>query len=354
MKRQSSIKVQSMSTKETTYRDICTCICLQSKSLHLRLYRFSITWIKQHPERFKYKSGIQHVQELCANVVLGVLQELKPLITAAHEEYVAQQARIAKRREEIKRGPPAPPATLQAAQARQSGEEPWDLLKQMEGIKFVGGRPRVDVPVNRTKIEFKYPAIQPDSRPEIESPVPSAPQVPLPDKTPLPDSTTPVVSPPPDLESRQFAIGCITAFYCADVAHLENGQDLRSVFIPATLRERFVKLAEPNTKRNLETCGILCGVLRNNAFIITYLLIPPQTATSDSCTTTDEESLFEFQDKHNLLTLGWIHTHPTQTCFMSSVDLHTHVGYQVMLAEAIAIVCAPSKDPRYFSSLLFN
>lgn len=32
---------------------------------------------------------------------------------------------------------------------------------------------------------------------------------------------------------------------------------------------------------------------------------------------------------------------------MSSVDLHTHVGYQIMLPEAIAIVCAPSKQPRY-------
>ena len=30
---------------------------------------------------------------------------------------------------------------------------------------------------------------------------------------------------------------------------------------------------------------------------------------------------------------------------MSSRDLHTHCGYQVMLPESIAIVCAPSKDP---------
>lgn len=28
---------------------------------------------------------------------------------------------------------------------------------------------------------------------------------------------------------------------------------------------------------------------------------------------------------------------------MSSVDLHTHCGYQLMLDEAIAIVLAPSK-----------
>ena len=36
-------------------------------------------------------------------------------------------------------------------------------------------------------------------------------------------------------------------------------------------------------------------------------------------------------------------THPSQTAFMSSVDLHTHYSYQVMLDEAIAIVVAPSK-----------
>ena len=36
-----------------------------------------------------------------------------------------------------------------------------------------------------------------------------------------------------------------------------------------------------------------------------------------------------YQDRHSLLILGWIHTHPTQTVFMSSVDLHTHCSYQV-------------------------
>ena len=34
-------------------------------------------------------------------------------------------------------------------------------------------------------------------------------------------------------------------------------------------------------------------------------------------------------------------THPSQTAFMSSIDLHTHCGYQLMLPEAIAIVVAP-------------
>ena len=59
-----------------------------------------------------------------------------------------------------------------------------------------------------------------------------------------------------------------------------------------------------------------------------------------------------------------IHTHPTQSCvydgeiklslsdkhalgFMSSVDLHTHSGFQRMLPESFAVVCAPSSTPKY-------
>jgi hypothetical protein len=112
-------------------------------------------------------------------VVLGILQELKPLINESHERYLELQARTAKRRQEIKSAPPAAPATFKSEQERwkQEGrpqnresqntnakngdkEEPWDLLKQMEGIKFVSGRPQVsDAPVQRTKLEFKYPTI---------------------------------------------------------------------------------------------------------------------------------------------------------------------------------------------------
>ena len=38
--------------------------------------------------------------------------------------------------------------------------------------------------------------------------------------------------------------------------------------------------------------------------------------------------------------LGWIHTHPTHSSFMSSIDLHTHIEYQIQLPESIAIVCS--------------
>lgn len=39
-----------------------------------------------------------------------------------------------------------------------------------------------------------------------------------------------------------------------------------------------------------------------------------------------------------------VQTHPTQTAFLSSVDLHTHCSYQLMLPEAVAIVCAPKHN----------
>ncbi len=59
---------------------------------------------------------------------------------------------------------------------------------------------------------------------------------------------------------------------------------------------------------------------------------------------TNESDLFDYIDSSpDLMILGWIHTHPTQSCFMSSRDLHTQAGYQMMLPETVAVVCAPSQ-----------
>ncbi|KAF2835848.1 hypothetical protein M501DRAFT_941132 [Patellaria atrata CBS 101060] len=130
-------------------------------------------------------------------------------------------------------------------------------------------------------------------------------------------------------------------------AYLENGTPLRTIFLPPTLRTTFLAVAAPNTRMNLETCGILCGTLISNALFVSKLVIPKQKSTSDTCETTDEEELFGYCDEHDLMVLGWIHTHPTQSCFMSSRDLHTHCGYQVMMPESIAIVCAPARNPAW-------
>lgn len=114
--------------------------------------------------------------------------------------------------------------------------------------------------------------------------------------------------------------------------------------IPLKMMQDFLRLAQENTKKNLETCGVLAGSLKNRVFHITTLIIPKQESTSDSCQTLNEEDIFEVQDTRSLFQLGWIHTHPSQSCFMSSVDLHTHYSYQIMLPEAIAIVMAPTDE----------
>ncbi|KAK7320040.1 hypothetical protein RJT34_04769 [Clitoria ternatea] len=116
--------------------------------------------------------------------------------------------------------------------------------------------------------------------------------------------------------------------------------------ISTAMMESFMKVAKINTDKNLETCGILAGSLKNRKFYITALIIPKQEATSSSCQATNEEEIFEVQDKQSLFPLGWIHTHPTQSCFMSSIDVHTHYSYQIMLPEAVAIVMAPTDSSR--------
>uniref|UniRef100_A0A3B4AGS1 MPN domain-containing protein n=1 Tax=Periophthalmus magnuspinnatus TaxID=409849 RepID=A0A3B4AGS1_9GOBI len=118
-------------------------------------------------------------------------------------------------------------------------------------------------------------------------------------------------------------------------------EGLRRVVLPRDLTLRFLRLAESNTNRGLETCGVLCGRLAREELVVTHVVVPKQTSGPDFCDMENVEELFCFQDQQNLLTLGWIHTHPTQTAFLSSVDLHTHCSFQLMLPEAIAVVCAP-------------
>lgn len=103
----------------------------------------------------------------------------------------------------------------------------------------------------------------------------------------------------------------------------------KNLHISSRMLEEFLRLADCNTKNNLETCGVLTGFLKRGVLHITTLIIPKQKSTPDTCETLNEEELFDIQEQRGLFQLGWIHTHPKQSCFMSSVDLHTHYSYQV-------------------------
>lgn len=194
-----------------------------------------------------------------------------------------------------------------------------------------------------TGISYNRRPGPPPPRPPKPPVLPSASQLrpdfapPRPDKEPIrpPYETRPPTDKPIGKDRYTFR----------PAAYLEDGTAIRPIFLPTGLKQEFLRYAAPNTRQNLEMCGILCGTCVNNALFISHLVIPKQICSSDTCETTDEEELIAFCMEQDLIILGWIHTHPTQTCFMSSRDCHTQSGYQVMMPESIAIVCAPQSEP---------
>lgn len=263
-------------------------------------------------------------------------------------------------------------------------QQPDDLSQSLREVRsHIDGEknkkednlPSRNVARNEQHSTYSYPTV-PQSR--FDAPVPTIPTLPshrvepesLPPVRPAKQSLipqTPYEQPPP-IPSKPFSAAPPvprkdkpaladpqpsqsdlnpSTFTFKPSAYLENGTPLRTVFLPPNLRHQFLALASSNTNRNLETCGILCGTLISNALFISKLLIPEQESTSDTCETVNETAIFEYCDAEDVMVLGWIHTHPSQTCFMSSRDLHTHCGYQAMLPESIAIVCAPSKEPSW-------
>lgn len=184
----------------------------------------------------------------------------------------------------------------------------------------------------------------------------------------LPRPSAPISHPPPPVsssyEQRQFAMPS-SSTYANTRPYVpppsappfvppeapRAGRDpvpneLKHVSLPRECLPRFLSIAALNTSMNRETCGLLLGKDRGRKFVVTTLLIPKQRATSDTCTMEEEELVLQFTEERSLITLGWIHTHPTQSCFMSSVDLHTHGGFQRMLPESFAVVCSPQHTPK--------
>ena len=88
---------------------------------------------------------------------------------------------------------------------------------------------------------------------------------------------------------------------------------LRTVYCPTEILEAFIDLSRSNTDKSVETCGILAGreVNKGDSLLIDTLIIPLQEGYVDLCLMTDELSLFETQINQKVMTIGWIHSHPT-------------------------------------------
>jgi hypothetical protein len=70
--------------------------------------------------------------------------------------------------------------------------------------------------------------------------------------------------------------------------------------------------------------------------IITHLLVPKQNGTGDSCTTQNEEEIFDYQDQHDLITLGWIHV----SCFWKRCQIF-YVCARVHVCLSILYISIP-------------
>lgn len=118
-----------------------------------------------------------------------------------------------------------------------------------------------------------------------------------------------------------------------------------TVVLPAKICEDFLKEVKQNTIKEIETLALLCGQRKGSISVVTHVIIPKQTGTKDRCEVSHDASEYSVaMTENNLVSFGWIHTHPTQDCFLSSIDVHTHCTYQDQTKEAVAIVCSISEE----------
>lgn len=270
--------------------------------LYLRYADLALNKLRRHPDFKKYKSKYDSQIKGLSDVI-GQAESIKKELKAAHPPSQLGKSKSDDLHENTKE------TALPEA-------EPVELGSEMGILQSLRSAPSAGAAI--TNLHFQY------QKPKISKP-----------GSQTQPSVASAVRPPP----------LSTCIQHKSKAATEGGTPLRTVFLPAGLREKFLQVAEPNTRKDLETCGVLCGKLNKSAFFITQLVIPHQESTSNTCSTTNEEALFEYVQSNDLFILGWIHTHPSQSCFMSSIDLHTQNSYQLMLPEAIAIVCAPKHNP---------
>ncbi|NXK96632.1 STABP protein, partial [Formicarius rufipectus] len=304
--------------------------------------KFITLFIEKLPQHRDYKTAVipekrdtvKKLKEVAFPRAEELKEELLKRYTQDYAQYQEQEQQLEEEKTRV--------ALLKQQQVEQEQFHAFEeMIRQQELEK------------ERLRIvqEFGKPESHPESLdgpliPGVEKPptnlIPGVPVSPVPPAS-LAAGTGPPRAPAVDRSLKPSALGSTEP--SAGVGAL------RQVIVPRELCHKFLQLADANTARGVETCGILCGKLTRNEFTVTHVMVPKQRGGPDCCSTESEEELFLSQDQLGLVTLGWIHTHPTQTAFLSSVDLHTHCSYQMMLPESIAIVCSPKYQETGFFQL---
>ena len=97
---------------------------------------------------------------------------------------------------------------------------------------------------------------------------------------------------------------------------------------------------DDKSKNDIENCVFLCGKGKKRSLKVTHIIITDQKGRKKSCETLNEENFYYYATENNFRTFEWIHTHPTQSSFLSSIDIHSQYKYQSLLLEAILVVCS--------------
>ena len=71
---------------------------------------------------------------------------------------------------------------------------------------------------------------------------------------------------------------------------------------------------------------------------MTHLVVPRQKGDSTTCECLDEELVVAALQENGVVQVGWIHTHPSHSTFLSSIDVHTQYRLQSDIPGAVAIV----------------
>ena len=173
----------------------------------------------------------------------------------------------------------------------------------------------------------------------------------------LPPVLSPIRSPsPPKVPRRGVHIQEKTPKFplpeksgCENITNLnvnigQRGKKPKRMHLPPDLIRKFAQLSERNTNLRKETGGILAGVQRKGHYQVTHLIVPEQTGGPDRWDMQDvTEITTYFVRNPHLVMLGFIHTHPNMTSFLSSVDLHALYAYARDNPDLVSIVLAPER-----------
>ncbi|GMH35569.1 hypothetical protein BSKO_03437 [Bryopsis sp. KO-2023] len=340
------------------------------EQLYLMLLRFASLMIETVPRHSQFNAKNSSYIQLKKVLKTSCLQELEELKTSLSTKSLVQPKPAKPKRQthtvqfgtslvpEIDWGDSAIPqpsngSLIDAIPSASMAPPPQFNLKYSRSAKgtslekhglFGAAQPDPLEPAMHSS-QIAYPAVEGMSLIDAEPPM------------------NPVVSPPPELElgPQQVEVEYVAAptappdpshTCCTAVAPVEKTvvkrEGLREVQISFDMMKLFLHHVESNTRKGIETCAVLAGELggEDDVLRVNALILPPQKGSRDQVEMLNEEILLEETVAKGLIVMGWIHTHPEFECFLSSVDVHTTLGFQILLEEALAIVMAPKDTKR--------